>query len=632
MDDNDNQLLHINRKQGQGRQSFQRAVILMSLDSFVITAAFLGAFLLSYPTNYWNWIMQGAGYLPVIVFLGILAFSSVRMYRTLWRYASVDAMLVIFYGTVLAVTTSAVVLVSFGKFVPNWSFFVTEWMLLFLMIGASRFSIRFVRLMGHPKYSKDRRRILIYGAGDVGEMISRDAQQKSQSHNFQVVGFIDDDLTKKGKEIHGVPIFGGREVVKEIVERKKIQEIIVAMPSVPGTEIRDIINQLQNLNGNNVKLRTIPGIPELIDGKAIFEQIRSFDIRDLLRREPIELDINRVERLLAGKSVLVSGAGGSIGTEICRQVAKSKPKCLIIFDISESNLYLILEELSNSFPNIPIIPIVGDISHRHLTERVFTDHCPTIVFHAAAYKHVPLMEQNPWSAVRNNISGTNVLVDVAAKHGIERFVMISTDKAVRPTSIMGATKRICEMLVKAQPHNSDSVFSVVRFGNVMGSSGSVVPKFERQIKDQGIVTVTHPDVTRFFMLTSEAVQLVLQAATLDKDDAIYILDMGEPVKILDLANDMIRLSGLKPDIDIKIEFTGLREGEKLYEELYHLGAGEKSEIEKIWMTKSHSKVDITELIKVLDVLLENCYTMPREDIYNTLKDLVPDFVPTTTLN
>lgn len=613
----------------------RRSLILICVDSSLISVAFLGAFLLRYPGNVMLWMDSAVNFLPVVVISGLIAFGSVRLYRTLWRYASIDAMMIIFYATLLAVVASAVTLIAIGKFVPhtpNWSYYIIQWMILFLLVGASRFSIRFIRLVGQTKHGIRRRRILIYGAGDAGEMISRDTKQKAAGHDIKLVGFIDDDVSKKGRDIHGAPIFGGREVVRAAVEKYDVKEIIVAMPSISGRQMREILNFLQQEFNGSVILRTVPGVPELIDGQATYEQLRSFDIRDLLRRKPVELDIKRVEKLLKGKSVLVSGAGGSIGSEICRQVATCDPDKLVIFDISEPNLYLILEELTDSFPHLAIEPIVGDISSRPLTEKVFQTHDPAIVFHAAAYKHVPLMEQNPWSAIRNNIVGTNVLANIASEHGVERFVMISTDKAVRPTSMMGATKRICEMLVKAQRHGPESVFSVVRFGNVMGSSGSVIPKFERQIKDQRIVTVTHPEVTRFFMLTSEAVQLVLQAATLNMDDAIYILDMGEPVKIYDLALDMIRLSGLKPDIDVRIDFTGLREGEKLYEELYHIGVGEKTDIEKIWMTSGPNMIEENNLTSELNDLIENCYSMTRKQLYNTVISLVPDFEPYSRFN
>jgi len=605
----------------------RRILILICIDSSMISIAYLGAFLLRYPGEFLSWMDSAVSYLPVVIASGIIAFGSVRMYRTLWRYASIDAMIIIFYGTLLAVLASVVALVVIGKFVPHWSIFITQWMILFLSIGASRFSIRFIRLMGQSRHSSTRRRILIYGAGDAGEMISRDTQQKATGHDIKLVGFIDDDAVKKSLNIHGAPIFGGREVVRDVVDKNNVEEIVVAMPTLDGRQMREIITFLQKEFNGSVKLRTVPGVAELIDGKATYEQLRSIDISDLLRRKPIELDISRVEKLLKGKSVLVSGAGGSIGSEICRQAAICQPEKLVLFDISEPNLYLILDELTVTFPQLQIKPIVGDISHRQLTEKVFATYDPAVVFHAAAYKHVPLMEQNPRSAIRNNIVGTSVLADVAAAHGVEKFVMISTDKAVRPTSMMGATKRICEMLVKAQKHEQGSVFSVVRFGNVMGSSGSVIPKFERQIKNQGLVTVTDPEVTRFFMLTSEAVQLVLQAATLNEDDAIYILDMGEPVKIFDLARDMIRLSGLKPDIDVKIEFTGLRDGEKLYEELYHVGVGKKTAIEKIWVTNGPNIIEEEDLASDLNDLLENCYSMTREELYASVARLVPDFKP-----
>ena len=592
-------------------------------DAISIAAAFLGAvFLRYYPDHLGDSFAQALPWLPIEVVLGLAAFGLSKMYRTLWRYASINAVVIIGYGTLAGTALPSLALVISGQWAPHWSVFPIQWLLLMLIVGGGRLSIRLIRHLQTPDRENNRPRLLIYGAGDAGEMIARDLL-RAWVPTYTVVGFIDDDPYKEGKSLHGLPVLGGARRIREIVEAKRVDEIVVAIPSLPGNRMREILNYLRSQLKSNVRLKTVPGISELIKGTVTSQQIRSFDVSDLLRRSPVELGRGRVERLIKGRCVLVTGAGGSIGSEICRQVAVFQPAKLVAFDHSEPNLYEIREELARLFPEVDLVPIVGDISHRRLLKRMFTDHSPVIVFHAAAYKHVPLMQLNPWSAVFNNISGTRVLLSASAEHQVERFVMISTDKAVRPSSIMGATKRVCEMLVQLQTHGADSVYSIVRFGNVMGSSGSVIPKFERQIKTGGPVTVSHPEATRYFMLTSEAVQLVMQAATLGRADAVYILDMGDPIKIDDLARDMIQLHGLQPDKQIEIVYTGLLPGEKLHEELYHTGSL-KTEIDKIWLTEA-PPAHLEKLIVEVDELLEACYSLPRDRLTATLARLVPDF-------
>jgi len=604
----------------------RRVITLLFADIFALAFSYIGALYLFRPQDVENFHSRAWDNIPIVLVAGLFAFIVSGLYRTLWRYASINAIYIIVQGTALAVLLEAVAFRIYQYYPPyTWTKLVVQWMLLLIIVGGGRFSIRIFNTVTRKKGDTKRKRILIYGAGDAGEMIARDIQQKAQGHNLILAGFIDDDPTKKGAIIHNARIFGGRDCVAEIVAQKGVEELVVAMPSLSGNQMRELLSFLKEEVGSSVELRTLPGVPELINGEATLEQARHFSINDLLRRKPVELDIVRVRRLVSGKSVLISGAGGSIGSEICRQVASCIPSKLIIVDISEPNLYLIHEELSGKYKDIEVVPVVADICHRQLMERMFDEHAPTIVFHAAAYKHVPLMESNPWSAVMNNIVGTRVLSTISAEKGVDRFVMISTDKAVRPSSMMGATKRLCELCVSLQDHKPSAIFSVVRFGNVMGSSGSVIPKFERQIKAGGPVTVTHQDVTRYFMLTSEAVQLVLQAATLDKDDAIYILDMGEPVKIDDLARDMIRLSGLEPDIDIEVQYTGLRPGEKLYEELCHEGAVGKSEIDKILNAEAPDPASKEDFYTAIDNLLANCYDLSRADLYRTVARLVPDF-------
>ncbi len=603
-----------------------KTAIQVTFDALAIAVTFIGALLLRLSFDTWlNLLPASMTYLPITVVVGIVVFWSVGFYRTLWRYASVDAVWLITGASFAAVAISALVINLFEPNVFPWSIYIIEWMGLALIVGGGRMTIRYVRRRPVMNKNPEKKRILIYGAGDAGEMISRDIMHNKGSELWPV-GFIDDDPLKHRKSMHGLPIFGGVEVAGQVVRESKVDEIVIAMPSMTGPQTRQILHSLHEQITEKIEIRTLPPIAELVSGNVSFKQIRDFDVVDLLRRDPIELDSKRVERILKGKCVLVSGAGGSIGSEICHQVAEGKPSKMILFDISEPNLYTICERISADFPDLQLVPVVGDISHRWLVDRVFNEHHPKVVFHAAAYKHVPLMEDNPLSALSNNVIGTRVLAAVSSEHRVERFVMISTDKAVRPTNMMGATKRLCEMLVESQPHQPGSVYCAVRFGNVMGSSGSVIPKFEKQILAGGPVTVTHPDITRYFMLTSEAVQLVLQAASLEGEYATYFLDMGEPVKIAELARDMISLHGFTPDKDIEIVYTELRPGEKLYEELCHTGDGIPTNINKIWIadTPSFSR---EKFLRELDELLESCYSLDRRNLYLGVARLVPDFQP-----
>lgn len=608
----------------QNLKTIRRILLLLLFDSLSIIIAFIGAFLLRNPVSQWaDQVYAAIPFIPHFVFIGWAMFGLVGMYRTLWRYASVDSIFIIGGGTILAVAVPAIILILFGGLEVHWTIFIIQWMVLFMVISAGRFSLRLRYSMTMDKNSSNRKRILIYGAGDAGEMICRDLK-RSKNHNFNLIGFIDDDTAKRFSTIHNIPILGGREQIPKLIEQKKIDEIILAMPSLSGDKVRNLHNYLIMLVNGSVKLRTLPGINELINDVVTLKHIRRFRVRDLLRRNPVELDKTPVERLTRSKTILVSGGGGSIGSEICRQTSQFSPKQIVIVDISEASLYTTIEELTTVYGDIPIIPVVGDICNKKLMRQLFDDYHPEIVFHAAAYKHVPLMESNPWSAVYNNVKGTRVLAELSAEYEVERFVMISTDKAVRPTSMMGATKRMCEMIVQSQTKKPGSIFCIVRFGNVMGSSGSVIPKFGKQIKKGGPVTVTHRKTTRYFMLTSEAVQLVMQASTLGNNETIYILDMGEPVSINDLAADMIRLSGFEPNVDIKIEYTGLRPGEKLYEELYHSGTGKPTPIEKI--TSNHEPVKNPEFfLSEADNLIANCFHLSRRELFLSVAELVPDY-------
>lgn len=603
-----------------------RILILTVADASMIALAFIGAFVLACPESNIcrELIARSINYIPLAVVCGLSMFSVSGMYRTLWRYAGIHAILNIAAATLFAVVLSGVIIYALKTLPVTWNLLVVQWFVLLSLVGASRLTVRFIREYSHRRgNSKKQTRILIYGAGDAGEMIVRDLKRNTW-HQYVPVAFVDDDTSKHGKLIHNVPVMGGLADAARIVKDRNVDEIVVAMPSLNGTEIRAIINNLRSKISSKVQLKTLPGVAELIDENVTYQQVRTIDVKDLLRRPPVELDNRPVDKLLRNKCVLISGAGGSIGSEICRQVASFKPSRLILFELSEPNAYYVSEELIVRFPELTLEIVVGDITNRMLVDNVFKKFKPQVLFHAAAYKHVPMMEANPWSAVSNNIRGTRVLAAAAAEYGIERFVLISTDKAVRPTSVMGATKRVCEMIVQTQDHNTDGVFCAVRFGNVMGSSGSVIPKFEKQIKSGGPVTVTDPNITRYFMLTSEAVQLVMQAATLKDDGAIYVLDMGEPVKILDVARDMITLAGLEPEKDIPIKFVGLRPGEKLYEELLLTGTGYSTSIEKIFYDEIPRVTD-RGILKIIDDMLENCHDLSRNDLLKYINTLVPEY-------
>lgn len=597
----------------------------IAFDIIAIGCAFLGAILLRLPVSLWAEALSvEIHYLPIALALGSAVFFSMGFYRTLWRYASVEAVLFISLAAFVVTTVSTLFINLLDPGALPWSVAIIEWMLLSLIVGGGRIGMRMLRMMRANDHSGETKRVLVFGAGDAGELLARDIINSGSK--LRIVGFIDDDPGKIRKSIHGIPIIGTRDDLARIVREREINMVLIALPSVSGAQVRNLLKDLRNQLDSRVALKTLPALSELVNGRVSMKQVREFDIRDLLRRDPIVLDQQRVVRLIRGKCILVSGAGGSIGSEICEQVAQSNPSRLVIFDISEPNLYTISETLGRKFPDLEVVPVVGDISHRWLVERVFREYLPSVVFHAAAYKHVPLMEENSHSALSNNVIGTRVLAAVASEYQVKRFVMISTDKAVRPYNVMGATKRICEMLVEAQNHQSGTNYCAVRFGNVMGSSGSVIPKFEKQILEGGPITVTDPEVTRYFMLTSEAVQLVLQAATLDGAYATYFLDMGEPVRIDDLARDMVQLHGMIPGKDIEIQYTQLRPGEKLHEELCHTGEGRPTPIEKIWIADT-PRFNHQGFLDNLDELLEACYEMDHNSLLRSIESLVPDYTP-----
>lgn len=472
-------------------------------------------------------------------------------------------------------------------------------------------------------------RVLIIGAGCAGEMVVKELEKNPQL-NKKAVAIIDDDITRIGDQVSGVDIVGTRNSILKIVKLYKIDEIIFSIANISKKGKKEIIDICKN---TNCKIKTIPGIYEIIDGKVDIKQVRDVDIEDLLGREPIEVDFNLMGSYIQDSTILVTGAGGSIGSELCRQIANIRPKKLIMLDNYENNLYSIQQELIRKYgDSIKMIAVVASIREQKRMEKIFDKYRPEVVFHAAAHKHVPLMENSPGEAIKNNIFGTLNVAMLSNKYNVKRFLLISTDKAVNPTNVMGATKRAAEMIIQSLNEESKTEFVAVRFGNVLGSNGSVIPLFKKQIEEGGPVTVTHPKIIRYFMTIEEAVGLVIQAGGMAKGGEIFVLDMGEPVKILDLAKNLIRLSGFEPDVDIKIVFTGLRPGEKLYEELLMSEEGLlDTKHKKIFIGRpiDFDKNDLQKyLIELRDIVLEE----DDELMEQAMKNLVPTFISPEVAN
>ncbi|MDD4599660.1 MAG: nucleoside-diphosphate sugar epimerase/dehydratase [Negativicutes bacterium] len=568
------------------------------------------------PPHYYGILIQ---HLPVIVLLRLGVFYGSGLYHRLWRYASITDLISIVSAVTVSTAIITVYLIFINAGLPK-SFHVLTWTFSIAFIGSSRLAIRVYYHIRHKAEVEkgSLSKVLIVGAGDAGAMIAREIQ--SRFHDTKkIIGFIDDSKNKLDQRLLGVKVLGTRDNIKEIVKQNRVNEIIIAMPSVEGSIVREIIN---NCKETKCEIKTVPGIYEIIDGKISVNQLRTIDVEDLLRRDPVQLDLERISGYLRGKSVLVTGAGGSIGSEICRQVAQMGPASIVLLGKGENSIYEIHRELANKYPQIKLAPVIADVRDKARINGVFAKLQPQVVFHAAAHKHVPLMEAQPIEAVRNNVFGTKTVAEAADRVNSEVFVMISTDKAVNPTSAMGATKRVAELVVQNMSNISTTKFVAVRFGNVLGSRGSVVPLFKKQIANGGPVTVTHPEMRRYFMTIPEATQLVLQAGSMAQGGEVFVLDMGEPVKIVDLANDIIELSGFVPNKDIEIKFTGLRPGEKLFEELLTAEEGTSStKHEKIF--KANLKIVNEEKLQRGLVGLQSASS--SDDIYILLEKLVPTY-------
>jgi FlaA1/EpsC-like NDP-sugar epimerase len=549
------------------------------------------------------------------------------LYRRLWIYASTGELRLITAAvTSASVLTSGVMLflISAGRVLPGMprSALGIDWLLSLVLIGGSRFALRILaeQFMASRSNGKTKRALII-GAGDAGALVVRELQKSSQL-NLVPVGFLDDDPAKQKYAIHGVTVIGRVKELASAIDRHGIDEVIIAIPSAPGRLVR-MVNDICRHKG--IPSRTMPGIYELIGGQVSVSRLREVDITDLLRREPVRVNDEAVGAALEGRRVLVTGAGGSIGRELCRQIARRGPSALILLGHGENSIFEILLELQSDYPDLTLSPVIADVRNQERLAQIFKQHQPQIVFHAAAHKHVPLMEANIVEAITNNIIGTHNLTQVSIQSKVERFVFISTDKAVRPSSIYGATKRLAEMLVLDAARTTNRAFTVVRFGNVLGSRGSIIPTFKNQIAKGGPVTITHPDMYRFFMTIPEAVYLVLQAASMKNGDETFVLNMGEPVRVLDLAEDLIRLSGLEPHQDVEIEYTGIRPGEKLTEELWDEGTPLAPTLHPdISRLENDASLPGPDLSQAIESLSRLCSSNDTEAMIALLDELIPN--------
>ena len=568
-----------------------------------------------------HYLHQMIDALPIMVISYIVMLLSMHLYTRIWRYAGMREMVAVLIATTLGAGLFYTGMYVFDKSLPR-SIYLISWILSTSVIGIGRMVLHYIAMRYGGKQSTDADMVntLIIGAGDAGATIAREIE-RYHKRSRKVIGFIDDDESKFNRLMGGVRILGNRHDIPSIVKENKVKEIIIAMPSVTRNEIRNIMEICSPLK---CKVNTLPGMYQLLDDEVLVSHLHPVSIEDLLERDEVRLDMDVVEHYIRDKVVLVTGAGGSIGSEICRQIMRVGPKQLLLLGHGENSIYLINQELKNIYKDGPIIPIIADIRDKQQLDQIFTQYNPQVVFHAAAHKHVPLMEIQPMAAVLNNIYGTRNVADVAGRHGVERFVMISTDKAVNPTSVMGATKRVAEKVIISMNDTYDTKYITVRFGNVLGSRGSVIPLFKKQIEAGGPVTVTDPEMTRYFMTIPEASQLVLQAGAMGKGGEVFLLDMGEPVKIIDLARNMIRLSGLEPDKDIHIKITGLRPGEKKYEELLTSEEGTNR--------TNHTKIFEAPLDTVdRDWLIEKISTFDScetdMDVIGVLQDIIPTYTP-----
>ena len=606
-----------------------RRLIVWALQIGVFILSAITAFLLRFdfrvPTTYWRYIYFG---LPIWLIVKAVVFRLAKLDRSLWKYVSVGDVVRVSMSNIVASAVSWVLILAIAPSGFPRSIYLLDLIVCFLGTSGLRLAVRVLQeaTLEAQSAKASEKKALIYGAGDAGITLLKEIRNNPRLL-YRVVGFVDDQEAKKGFSVDSVPVLGGGEEISTLVEKHRIDTILIAIPSATGAEMTRI---LEFCHGAAVECKTIPGLGDIIEGGGLAGQIREVAVEDLLGRTPVRLEEARIRATIQDKIVLVTGAAGSIGAELCRQIARFNPSGIVGFEIAESPLFEIDREMREAFPHIPFFAEIGSIQNLARLSEVFKHYRPAVVYHAAAYKHVPLMESHVFEAIENNVFGTYNLAEVAKSHGVESLVMISSDKAVRPTNVMGASKRIAELLLLGL-QNGGTQFVAVRFGNVLGSNGSVIPIFKKQIAAGGPVTVTHPEMRRFFMTIPEASQLVLQASAIGTGGQICVLDMGNPVKIVDLARNLILLSGLRPDEDIKIEFTGMRPGEKLYEEL--------SSLLEDTIPTEHDKVRIfvgngmpeRDMHAWMESLRRICEHRDTGRLVVALKEIVQDYNPSTDL-
>ena len=614
---------------------FRKTLIILA-HIFVFALALMLSFVLASNMQFTtDWFLgQYPLMLLFFIFIKLVVFGLSKQYRGWWRYVGITDLIGIVCSSLISTFIIVILWFTFLNSVlrdqpslqnlanVSQSIFILDLFLTFLLLSGLRMIIRLYYEEFRTIEGGRLKKFLIIGAGNAGEALLREIHRMPVAQ-YDVVGFIDDDPSKKGISIHSIPLLGNVEQLPKICEEKNIEEIAIAMPSATHQELRHVIQICQ---GAKIRFRTVPSITDIASGKFKVSQIRDVDINDLLGRETVQLDLDLIEQFAKDKIILVTGAGGSIGSEMCRQLCNFKPKLLLLIEQAENPLFHIENELKASYPNVTMKSVICNITDAARVNELFERYKPQVVIHAAAHKHVPLMELNPGEAVKNNIIGTKLIADAADRFGCTNFVMISTDKAVNPTSIMGSSKRVAEMYIQDLNRTSNTHFVTVRFGNVLGSNGSVVPIFKKQIEQGGPVTVTHPDMKRYFMTIPEASQLVLQAATMGQGGEIFVLDMGEPVKIVDLARELITLSGFRPGEDIEITFSGIRPGEKLFEELSIKGEN--------MQTTRHPKISIWKNIPMdrdnlragMNELINIAKTQDHQLIIKKIKELVPEYI------
>lgn len=603
-------------------------------DVILIVLAHYLSYVIRFEGDIAGWHYKLWSMVPVLLLIKMPVFYLCGLYRGMWRYTSLSDILNIAFASIVSSTIVVIYVLYFVHFLGySRSVFVIDCILTFLFVSFQRVSVRLYSQNGkvlaqssfiNPSIdSKAKKRILLVGAGDAAEKIIREIKDNDELP-YVIVGIVDDDNQKVNRKIHGIPIVGLLEDVSAYAKLMRADEILISIASATGEQMKRIVDICQS-SGFNFKV--LPGLGKIIDGKISVTMMRKVVYRDLLGRKEVKLDVEQVGAYLKGKTILVTGAGGSIGSELCRQIVNFSPRKILLFDASEENLYAIQMELHHEVGFKRYEALLGKVQSFGLLDKVFFKFSPEVVFHAAAYKHVPLLELNPWEAVYNNIKASQMLLDAAVNNKVERFVIVSTDKAVRPTNVMGASKRVTELLMLAYGslENCQTIFQAVRFGNVLGSSGSVIPLFQKQIEMGGAVTVTHPEVTRFFMSMEEAAQLILQAGGMGTGNEIFILKMGEPIKIDDMARELIRLAGKEPDAEIEIKYVGLRPGEKLYEELITEGEGiVETDHDEIMVLKSPA-VERGKMFEMIELLIVGADSQDCKMLRDVLMQIVPEY-------